>query len=65
MTLDTLEQAVQKLSAAELAQFRDWFIEFEASAWDAQIEADNAAGKLQGLMAQALADHRDGQSKAL
>jgi hypothetical protein len=36
---------VQQLSAEELRQFRDWFLEFEWEAWDRQIERDSKAGK--------------------
>lgn len=30
MTLKEIEQAIEKLSPAELARFREWFREFEA-----------------------------------
>ena len=43
----------------ELDEFRRWFDEFDASAWDRQIEQDAAAGKLDQLAADALADYRD------
>ena len=41
-----IEEAVLKLSAAELAAFRAWFADFDAEAWDRQIEDDVAAGRL-------------------
>ena len=44
-----LEQTVEELSPDELATFRSWFIEFDAAAWDRQIEIDSEAGKLDGL----------------
>ena len=43
-TVETIERAIEQLSPEELAKFRRWFLEFDAAAWDAQIEADAAAG---------------------
>ena len=54
----TIEKAVESLPPSELAEFRRWFAEFDAAAWDKQIEQDAAAGKLDGLAAEALADYR-------
>ena len=56
----TIEKAVEALPSTELAEFRRWFAEFDAAAWDKQIEQDAASGKLDGLAAQALADYRAG-----
>lgn len=38
----------------ELAQFCQWFAEYDSEMWDAQIEADAEAGKLDALAAEAL-----------
>jgi hypothetical protein len=46
-----------KSLSADLAKFRAWFLEFDARVWDAQIESDLKAGKLQGLIAEALAEY--------
>ena len=56
-TLASLEQEVAKLPPADLAEFLRWFAEFDAAAWDAQIEADAAAGKLDAFAAEALAEY--------
>jgi hypothetical protein len=56
-TLKTAENAVAQLSPAELAQFRQWFAEFDGEIWDDQIESDAAAGKLDALAAEALAEY--------
>ncbi|MFO1432384.1 MAG: hypothetical protein U1F76_19960 [Candidatus Competibacteraceae bacterium] len=61
-TAESVEQAVKQLSSAELAKFRRWFSQFDADAWDAQIEADAAAGKLDALAEEALAEYRSGQA---
>ncbi len=55
-----IEQAVQHLPSEELAEFRRWFLEFDEAAWDAQIEADAAAGKLDALAKEALAEYDSG-----
>ncbi len=64
-TLETLESAVTRLAPADLARFRQWFAEFDSDAWDAQIEADAAAGKLDALAAEALAEYHAGGAKEL
>jgi hypothetical protein len=63
--LEKLEERVQKLSVEELRKFRAWFAEFDAHVWDAQIEADAMAGKLDGLVAEALAEYRAGKTREL
>ncbi len=52
----SIEKAVEALQPSELAEFRHWFAEFDAAAWDTQIEQDAAAGSLDSLAAEALAD---------
>jgi len=59
-TLASLEHAIAKLPPADLAEFRRWFAEFDAAMWDAQIEADAAAGKFDALAAEALAEYNAG-----
>ena len=61
----SIEKAVESLPPADLAEFRRWFAEFDATAWDKQIEQDAASGKFDGLAAEALADYRSGLSREL
>jgi hypothetical protein len=63
--LRTLEKAIEGLKPAELKEFRRWFTEFDAAAWDAQIEADASAGKLDKLANEALAEHQNGKAREL
>ena len=63
--VERVEEEVRSLSAEELKDFRDWFTRFDAAAWDRQIEADSANGKLRSLAEQALKDHRAGRSTIL
>jgi hypothetical protein len=60
-----LELQIEALSAKDLATFRRWFAAFDAEAWDQEFVADVAAGKLEGLAAQALRDHAAGRSTPL
>jgi hypothetical protein len=63
--LEKLAERIQKLSPEELKKFRAWFAEFDAHLWDAQIEADAKAGRLDGLVAEALAEHKAGKTREL
>jgi hypothetical protein len=63
--VEQLEKQIEKLSAEDLAKFRTWFLEFDARVWDAQIEADLKAGKLKGLVAEALAEYKVGKAREL
>jgi hypothetical protein len=63
--VENIEQEVRELSPSELAAFRRWFLEFDAQAWDRQIEEDVRAGKLDKLADEALAAHRAGKSTPL
>jgi hypothetical protein len=60
--LEALEKRVSGLSAQELAEFRQWFAEYDAAAWDRQIERDVKAGKLDALADEALRAHAAGKS---
>jgi hypothetical protein len=61
--VETLEREIEKLSAEELAAFREWFANYDSGAWDRQMEADVRAGKLDRLAAEALAEHERGETK--
>jgi hypothetical protein len=61
----SIEKAVELLPPSELAEFRRWFAEFDADAWDKQIERDAAAGKLDVMATEALADYRAGSVREL
>ena len=64
-TVKSIEAAVQALAAADLSEFRAWFAEFDAMAWDKQIEQDAGAGKLDELAAEALDDYQAGSVREL
>ena len=57
-TTEDIEKAVEPLAPRELARFRVWFEAFDAAQFDAAIERDARAGKLDTLADEALAAHR-------
>jgi hypothetical protein len=63
--VQALEKRISALSAEELAELRQWFAEFDAAAWDHQLERDVKAGKLDALADEALRDHAAGKSTEL
>jgi hypothetical protein len=60
-TVEQIEDAIRGLAPRELAVLRAWFAEYDAAAWDQQIERDVAAGRLDGLADEALDDLREGR----
>ena len=64
-TAEDIEKAVEQLAPRELARFRAWFEAFDAEQFDAAIERDAQAGKLDALAEEALAAHRAGRSREL
>jgi hypothetical protein len=63
--VEKIEQEVQALSPAELAEFRAWFLEYDWAAWDRQLERDVQAGMLDDLAGKALRDHATGKTTPL
>jgi hypothetical protein len=63
--IESIETEVQRLNGDELADFRRWFAEFDARAWDQQMEDDVRAGKLDALAERALRAHAAGKSTRL
>src|SRR5699024_6164370 len=47
--VEHIEAQIARLSEQELADFRAWYREFDASAWDEQIKRDTTSGKLDAL----------------
>lgn len=60
-----LEDQIRQLSEVELTEFRLWFAEFDAQAWDRQIESDALAGRLDRLADEAIQAHTAGETTEL
>jgi hypothetical protein len=65
MTVEDIEKAIAKLTARELDRFRAWFDEFDSARFDAKIERDANAGKLDRLADAAAEDFRKGRAREL
>lgn len=63
--VEKVEKAVQDLSPDELAEFRDWFAEYDWALWDQQLKRDVKAEKLDRLADEALGEHASGNALPL
>jgi hypothetical protein len=61
--IEDIEKAVEQLSSEELAKFRAWFEEFDTRVFDARIERDAKAGKLDKLADAARANLKAGRGE--
>ena len=59
-TVEEIETAIEKLPREEFFLFTGWLSEKFAQTWDAQIEDDVSAGRLDELARAALEEHRAG-----
>jgi hypothetical protein len=64
-TVERIEAEILKLSPKELTQLTDWVLALDERAWDEQIEQDIAAGKLDFLAQEALAELKAGNCRTL
>ena len=64
-TVEDIEKAVERLSPGNLAKFRAWFEEFEASRFDRKIERDAQTGRLDKLADEALREFRAERAREL
>lgn len=64
-TVKEIKKTVEHLSPEGLSQFRKWFEEFKAAAWDQQIEADAKAGRLDMLVNEARSDYKAGKTLSM
>jgi hypothetical protein len=65
MDIKEIEYAIAQLPPSELAELAMWFEEFQAKVWDAQLEQDVKAGRLDALIKQAEEDFAQGTCKPL
>ena len=63
--VEQIENRIKNLPPEELAKLRAWFEEFDAVAWDRQIESDSAAGKLDRFIEESSTEHKAGKSRLL
>ncbi len=63
--IEEIEEQIRRLSPEEFAELREWILEQDWKAWDAQIEADAKAGKLDRLVSEAQAEYDSGRARKL
>ncbi len=63
--VEEIKSAITLLPRSDLIDLVEWFRSFEAQVWDAQIEEDIRAGKLDRLAEDALADFEAGRCTEL
>ncbi len=63
--VEEVESRVRNLSQDALAQFREWFHEFENEHWDQQIQTDFNAGKFKELIAAARQEFAQGKAREI
>jgi hypothetical protein len=60
-----IESAITQLPRRELAELISWLQEYEAEAWDRQIEDDLAAGRLDRLLSEVDKEYEAGLARPL
>ena len=61
--IEEIEQAIEQLSPEDMARLWAWLDEREGRAFDAAIERDAAAGKLDHRADNAISDHLAGRTR--
>ena len=64
-TVEAITAAIAELPPEQVAQIRAWLDERAEAEWDAQIEQDERAGRLNALADRALAEHRARRTRPL
>jgi hypothetical protein len=65
LTVEQLETAILQLSPNDFNQLLEWFFDLDYQRWDEQLENDIAAGKLDNLAEEAIADFKAGHYRAI
>jgi hypothetical protein len=64
-SVEEIQSAIVSLAPEEYVRLRAWFIERDWEQWDQQIAADAQAGKLDFLIAEAMAEKAQGHLRDL
>jgi hypothetical protein len=63
--IEHIQREIGELSREEFTELRDWVLERDWTAWDAQIERDARSGKLDKLLEESRADLKEGRTREL
>ena len=64
-TVAEISGAVRRLTKRDLERFRKWFADYDAAAWDAQLERDVTNGRLDKFAREAQRAVRNGRTTPL
>ena len=64
-TVEEIKSAISALSKEDYIHLREWLSEKDWERWDKEIEGDSAAGKLDFLMEEAVAEKNQGRLSKL
>ncbi|HWG47829.1 MAG TPA: hypothetical protein VN688_34010 [Gemmataceae bacterium] len=64
-TIDQIEAAILQLPPEDFQRLSEWILELDQQRWDAELEDDIAAGKLDALAEEAIADFKAGRCRCL
>ena len=65
LTLEQLETVILQLSSHDFNQLLEWCFDLDYQRWDEQLDNDIAAGKLDNLGEEAIADFETGHYRAI
>ncbi len=64
-TVSQIEAAIRQLPRDEFARLLERLLEFDQQRWDEEMERDVAAGKLDALADEAVADFKAGRCRPI
>jgi hypothetical protein len=63
--VEQIESAILALPPEEFRRLTSWISDLDQQRWDAQFERDVAAGRLEDLAAEAVADYQAGRTREI
>jgi hypothetical protein len=63
--VEQIESAILALPPEQFRRLTDWISELDQQRWDEQLERDVAAGRLEGLAEEAVADYQAGRTREI
>jgi len=63
--IEKIQAEIEELPPEQKARLRRWFLEHDELAWDEAIERDVAAGRLDALAQEAIAEYQRGDGREL
>ena len=64
-SVEQIESAILSLPPEEFLRLTEWIAELNQRRWDEQLERDVAAGRLDELAAEAIAEHKAGRTQEM